>query len=386
MQQVLLKLFMLMAIILPQVSESILGPSLFSIASDLHISIESAEHAYSFYLFGYAIGMLIWGAVLDRLGSKVSVRYGLGCYLLGCVFCLMTLNASVFMFGRILQGFGGSVCTICAYVMCRLFFEGEKRTQMQANLSIALAAGPSLGPILGQWVAATTWQYIYLPLLIHVILLTVLQFMLQLDTPIVKNSLSIRYYLQDKELWLYAVIVGCACGIGFTFFAEGPYLMIEGLNMSDQAYARYFIWIGISWYLGGLYARYLSTRKPVVSIVSKGIVGCLSIVLILSYVLNFYAASTYIVQITWALIVLIMIFNSLIIGNTIGLALSKYDQNIGTVTSVLGFLYYLVMSISTALMAYTHDGSLIAMPSLWWKMFLMIGLIHYRLHISDQRG
>ncbi len=385
MQQILLKLLMLMAIILPQISESILGPSLFAIASDLNISIQDAEHAYSFYLMGYAFGMLVWGTVLDRVGSKRAVNFGLGFYLLGCIACLLSSSATIFMLGRVLQGFGASVCTICAYVLCRLYFDGSKRTQMQANLSIALAAGPSLGPLLGQLFAAEIWQYMYLPLLIHVVILAVLQYMLKVDTPIVKNSLSIQHYLTDKQLWLYAIMIGCACGIGFTFFAEGPYLMIQGLKMSNQAYASYFVWIGVSWYLGGIYARYLSTRKPVESIISKGIVGCLSLVFILSYVLSFHAATSYAIQMVWALIVMIMIFNSLIIGNSIGLALSRYDQDIGTVTSVLGFLYYLVMSLSTALMSYTHDGSLIAMPSLWWKMFLVSGLIHYRLHYSGKR-
>ncbi|MDC3180735.1 MFS transporter [Gammaproteobacteria bacterium] len=373
-----------MAIILPQVSESILGPCLFAIATDFNITIEQAEHAYSFYLFGYAIGMLIWGVVLDRYGSRSAMQLGLLSYTLGSLLCMFSQTAWLFMFARILQGLGGSVCTVCAYVLCRLCFEGQERVKMQANLSIALAVGPALGPILGQLVAVHAWQWIYIPLLLQVVILLLLQYSMQIDTP--KGDLNFgafRTYFSDLKLWIAALIIGSACGIGFTFFAEGPYLMMTGLGMSEHAYASCFIYIGLAWYLGGCYAKYLSTRQLVPKTITKGIITCLALSFILSYILYFHPSFVYILPLTWLCIILIMTFNSLIIGNSIGLILSQYTEHIGTITSILGFLYYIVMSCSTVIMALIHDGSLIAMPVLWWKMFILAGIGHYLLHYSS---
>jgi polar amino acid transport system substrate-binding protein len=384
----IIKLFMLCSVVLPQVSESVFGPCLLMVSEAFNISVAQAEQVYTYYLIGYALGMLIWGWFSDLYGVIYTYRLGIISYLIGCALCVSTSSILVLMLSRLLQGIGASVCTVLAYVLCRTLFEGYERIKMQANISIALSIGPFMGPVIGGlFLSYGIWQMVFLPLAIYAAGLLLFSSMCSVDSP--KQEFSCRIIKSrafDLELWLRAILIGCACGVGFNFFAEGPYVFMQGLGMSKQAFSRSFMLIGASWYSGGLYAKYLASRMSVPHIISRGIKFGMVFAIAIAYVLYFYAEHPYVLPVIWCLVILMMASNSLVIGNSIASTLSKYDTHIGMMTSFLGFLYYCVMAVTTYLMSICHDGSLIALPAFWFKLFLIVGTIQLYLTTTNARS
>ena len=380
------KLFMLLSVILPQMSESIFSPCLVGIASYFNAPIASVEHVFTYYLFGYALGVLAWGTASDRFGPMRVYRYAILIYIAACVICMFAMNLPMLLFARVLQGFGGSACTIVVLMLARMLFDGVERLRMQANISMALSSGPAMGPLLGEFVLQYgLWQMIYVPFIIFATLLFAYAMNLQVPCERQDPSLEIiRERLADTRIWYYAIMIGMACGIGFSFFSEAPYLFMQGFGLSSRAFSYGFVGVGLSWFIGGKISHFLVARFHAYKVIWHGILTALLSAMAMTYLTMYYSDMPQAYLYAYMLSFTTMAANGLIIGNTLTLALAPYTRNIGTTVSVLAFLYYMFISVSVAGMAFAHDGSLSAMPSYWFKLLTLIGLIHVCLHAGPK--
>ena len=81
---------------------------------------------------------------------------------------------------------------------------------------------------------------------------------------------------------------------------------------------------------------------------------------------------------------LVMVAVGLIIGNTYTLALEPYTTNIGTKASMLSFLNYVFIAMSTHGMSIAHNGQVDAMPTFWFKLLFMVLFLHMMLHLGKK--
>ncbi len=97
---------------LPLLSETVYTPSLPDIAHALSVSDSLAEYTLTIYLFGFALGTLIWGKLSDKWGRKPCLVAGLNIYLIGCLGCYLSDTIFWLMVSRFIQAFGGSVGSV----------------------------------------------------------------------------------------------------------------------------------------------------------------------------------------------------------------------------------------------------------------------------------
>ena len=76
----------------PQVSETIYTPSLPELASSLSATGNQIQQTLSIYFLGFAIGVLIWGILSDRIGRRPSMLYGISIYTLGSIACYFQIQ------------------------------------------------------------------------------------------------------------------------------------------------------------------------------------------------------------------------------------------------------------------------------------------------------
>ncbi|MCC8416442.1 MAG: MFS transporter [Rickettsia endosymbiont of Gnoriste bilineata] len=79
----------ILIIAIPILSETIYTPSLPSLAKDLAISANLAEYTLTIYLFGFAVGVLLWGNLSDSYGRKPCLLIGFLIYALSCYICYL---------------------------------------------------------------------------------------------------------------------------------------------------------------------------------------------------------------------------------------------------------------------------------------------------------
>ena len=89
MTKVLLPAIWLIVLIvgLPQLSETIYTPPLPDIARALQTSESMAEYTLTIFLFGFAICILFWGRLSDKVGRKPCVFGGVFIFMLGSIGC-----------------------------------------------------------------------------------------------------------------------------------------------------------------------------------------------------------------------------------------------------------------------------------------------------------
>ncbi|UTC24903.1 MFS transporter [Candidatus Comchoanobacter bicostacola] len=381
-----LVLFLLAAVVLPQMSESVFSPYVLLIANEYSVSVGYAEQVFSYYLIGYALGVLFWGILIDMYPALNIFRSGLIFYIGACLLCWKAPSIGFLLFARMLQGFGGSVCTIVVIVVNRLLFQGKERARMQANISMALSAGPALGPIMSSMVEyASSWQMIYIPLIIYACALVILSYQPEpVHEPSPVSMDIIIESLVDIRIWCYAAMIGLSCGIGFSFFSEAPFLFIEGLGMSKDLFTYCFIGVAASWFIGGRLSRYLLAYFPIKRVITIGVVGAVCTTLCFAYLMMFFAAEGYMLYIALLLAYLVMVAVGLIIGNTYTLALEPYTTNIGTKASILSFLNYVFIATSAHGMSVAHNGQVDAMPTFWFKLLFIVLFLHAILHLGKR--
>lgn len=374
---------------LSQFSETVYTPSLPDIQKALSTTATLTEYTITIYLFAFAIGVLFWGIVSDKVGRKPSLLAGFAFYLIGCVGCYFSNTIEMLLFARFVQAFGGSVGSVLGQAICRDVFQGAALSKAYALVGIALSFFPAIGPIIGGVIAEYfIWHNIFLLLTIcAVFVMVVINFNLAETHPKesrggVSAIKTFKRMACDKKVIGYSLVIGILNGIGFSYFAEGSFYFIELLGLSPSQYGSTFILISLAFMLGGFASKYLLTRMNAISIIQYGFYTMLMGALLFTTFV-FVGNHNYLLYVV--LLSIMLIDFGMILVNSIALsaALSEYKNCIGTASSIFGFAYYLFISIFTLIMGALHNGTLYPMP-LYFLFLILLAMGVKRLFIKAE--
>ncbi|ARN85416.1 multidrug effflux MFS transporter [Candidatus Nucleicultrix amoebiphila] len=381
-----------MIVALPQVTETIYTPSLPDVARCFFVECHMAESTLTIYLFGFAVGVAVWGNLSDLYGRKSILMLGIGLYILASFFCYVSGTIEALLASRFLQAFGGSTGSVLGQAIARDSFAPSERSKAFSSISMALAFSPALGPTIGGHLDKFYgWQsvFIFLILLGGVTLTWVWRSLPETHgggSPQPKGSFieRLKDILTDRRVMGFAFLVGSSNGIIFSYYAEGPFYFIDMLNMTPDVYGMMSIGVAAPLLLGAYTSKILN---------QKGIKGEKIIMMGATFNFIFTLMFTVLAQsevishrdpmsaiiISYSLVMIPAFGHALIIPNCLGLALQKYGTNAGQAASVFGCVYYLLISGFTLLMGYFHNGTLKAMPTyflalnianllvIWWS-------------------
>lgn len=353
----------------PLLSETVYTPSLPDIAHALSVSDSWVEYTLTIYLFGFALGTLIWGKLSDKWGRKPCLIGGVTLYLVGCLGCYLSDSIFWLMTSRFIQALGGSVGSVLGQAICRDAFHGPALGKVYASVGGALAIFPAIGPIIGGIIDQNFgWSAIFLFLIAFGSL--VLGFIIQLlpETHTAENRTHIPLkdtlirMLSDRHVIGYGILVAAANGIMFSYFAEGPFFMIELQKLTPSQYGFTFIGVAFAMLCSGIIGRKLHDRHSSRTILNYGQISVLFGALML---LGTVLAPLNRDLVTGLCILAIMITQGgvlMVASNALSLSLAAYKNCIGTASSLFGFFYYSLISLFTLGMGYLHNDTHIAMP------------------------
>lgn len=165
----------ILIIAIPVLSETIYVPSLPNLAKDLTISANLAEYTLTIYLFGFAVGVLIWGNLSDSYGRKSCLLAGFLIYALSCCICYLADNINMLLAARFMQAFGASVGSVLGTTIARDAVEQKDRGKIFSTIGIAMAFAPAIGPVIGSFVIKFYhWSAVFLVLIVMAIFIMVL--------------------------------------------------------------------------------------------------------------------------------------------------------------------------------------------------------------------
>ena len=278
----------------PAVLAVLFTPALPEIAQFFRISDSAAQTSMTTYLFGYAISMLFYGPVASRFGRKIAM---LGGFVLALIGTLATLWAGVsqlfwlFCFTRFVQGAGAASGLKISMTMAVDTYRGERAARVISYLILSATTLPALGMGLGGMLTgAFGWQGCFVFMAIYCCALILLASKLpETVAEFDKNALTIsqithkyRRQFTDPFLVLHSLVTGLCTSCYFFYTTQGPYIGIDTLGLSPQAYG-YLAWIPVIGMGAGCLtaARYAGRQSPRITMISGWLLASVGVLIML---------------------------------------------------------------------------------------------------------
>ncbi|TCO65658.1 MFS transporter [Actinocrispum wychmicini] len=136
---------------------TILNVALPTLATDLHATTGQLQWFANAYTLVLAAGLVPAGLLGDRFGPKPLLIGGLALFGVASVACAYADDATTLIAARAVLGVGAAfMVPLSNSVLTKLFPAGE-RARAIAVLTMAMALGIPLGPVLGGWMLDTFW-------------------------------------------------------------------------------------------------------------------------------------------------------------------------------------------------------------------------------------
>lgn len=363
----------------PQISETIFTPSLPEIAQSYQISMNTAQLTLSIYFLAFAFGVFFWGYLSDIIGRRPAMIYGIVLYGIGSLLCYISQSIEFLLLARFVQAFGASTGSVTTQTILREAFSGNKRHELFAQISAALAFTPAVGPLIGGFVGNYYgFRIVFLTLVLMSLVLffyTVKSLPETFDTSKrekVKLLPIFVRFLKNPKVLTYGFLIGTINGILFSYYAEAPFIFIEKFGISASIYGFLGIVIAGASIIGALLSKKLLKTHQPERIILLGI----KIMLLGSTLLLISSYTDFLSKWIQFSAILISVFITLLgtgtaLPNCLSLALVDFKDVIGSAGAIFSLGYYLLVSLITFGMSHLHNGTLYIMPI----YFLSLGFI-----------
>lgn len=344
---------MVLLLMLPQVAETIYSPALTSISDAYAVSYSQAAQTLSVYFGAFALGVVVWGVLADRLGRRITMLLGLMLFVIAASIAISTASFTVLMMARALSAFGIAVGSVVTQTMLRDCFTGEELSKVFAYMGIGISISPVLGMLLGSQLSALGGhKWVFLALLLMALaallhsLVTLPETKLsetetkQSNTSVALKSLALTM-LKDRQIWLSALLVSAYNVALFSYYQLGAFTFAQ-LGMSNEQFGYSGIVLG----LGTLIGSYLNKALLARGNTSQQLLRLAALLLLVGGIGVWMTQD----QVMFLLPMMLVVMSfGIAIPNVLSKALIDYRAQVGSAGALFGLLYYLLIGGGLAL-------------------------------------
>ncbi|MCS0407509.1 multidrug effflux MFS transporter [Vibrio diabolicus] len=337
---------MLVMLMFPQIVETIYSPALSSIALSFDVNHAQAAQTLSIYFLAFAIGVVVWGVLADKLGRRPTMLIGLFIYGFASLLATQTESFSVVMAARALSAFGIAVGSVVTQTMLRDAFDGQELSKVFSLMGMGISISPVVGMLLGgQLTGLGGYRYVFFALfLIALVLLAYNVIKLpetqKEQTPVRLRQLSWKM-VRDARIWRSGLLVALYNIALFSYYQLGAFTF-SALGYSSEQFGYSGMVLGLGTLLGSYLNKSLvskNVRKSQLLWLSAVLLSLGSVcVLILSQSIWFVAP-----------MMLVVMSYGIAIPNILSDALVDYKQQVGSAGALFGLMYYIMIGTGLAM-------------------------------------
>lgn len=324
----------------------IFTPGLPNIANYFTVSNQVAQYTVTWYLLGYAFGQLLYGALVNRFGSRATIAIGVILAIIGACGCILSYplhSFTLLVIARCIMALGAASGLKMTFTLSHKLFTHEESARVMGLLTMAFAITPGLGVFVGGIVVSHfNWTAPFYMMILYALAILVLSNQL----PEVYNSrdynalrlknLFGNYVMQLKHpsVIFGGLLVGLGSCVVYIFAALSPFIAMNVMHLTASSYGSYNFIPSVGILFGSLLSNYLgktwSPSKSLTFGLLISIIGTILLFLLLSLLKN-QAMSLFLPMI------IIYFGLSFIFGNSAALAL-KYAKNKSNASAVMSFI------------------------------------------------
>jgi DHA1 family bicyclomycin/chloramphenicol resistance-like MFS transporter len=243
-------------------------PALPEAAQDLGASIGAMQMTMSVYIFGLAVGQLVYGPLSDRFGRRPILMTGLVLYTITGLAAAFVPNVDSLIVLRLLQAIGGCAGLVIGRAIVRDTALPHEAARRLAVMNLMVAVGPGAAPLVGGLLATTLgWRSIFFLLATLGVVNLAFTWRMLSETREQTSGASLttltRNYRQlvvSPSFLGYAVGGGCATTAMYAFIAASPFIFVHQLNRPDYEVGIYLAVLVSGIWLGSMLATRLIAR------------------------------------------------------------------------------------------------------------------------------
>jgi DHA1 family bicyclomycin/chloramphenicol resistance-like MFS transporter len=124
-------------------------PSLPDIGRALQVPTLQVQLTISSYLFGFAVGQILYGPISDRLGRRPVLLVALIVYALATIGCAAARSIEALIGLRFLQALGGAGAIVLARAVVRDLYSGVRAGRELSLMGAITGVAPIVAPVIG---------------------------------------------------------------------------------------------------------------------------------------------------------------------------------------------------------------------------------------------
>lgn len=154
----LIALLVISSVITP-LSLDMYTPAVPHMAENLHTDAGMVNLTLVGYYFFFALGMLAFGPLSDKLGRRPVLIGGIALYVAGSAACASAPTVEVLIAARVVQALGaGAISAVCTAAV-KDSFEVKQRERILSIVQVLFVVGPAAAPVIGAGVLAVAdWR------------------------------------------------------------------------------------------------------------------------------------------------------------------------------------------------------------------------------------
>ena len=364
-------------------------PAMPILAEQLSTDMPMVQNSLSIYLLGYALGLILFGPMADKSSRRKMVLFGVSGFLVTSLLLPFVINIEQFLSLRFIQAFISSAATVVVPGAIREYYQKDTAKGL-SYVSMIMMLAPMIAPSIGSiLLLAHSWQLIFYVLAFYSV---VVLFLVAKYLPDVANSSSVqgkkinflgRYKIvfsngEARLDILSSMVISLAF---FAYITAIPFVYLTVYKVSEFSFSVLF---GIT-VVALMTAHFINTRL----VTRKGSRRMLWYGLILSVIAS---ASLFLVNLlsmplvfTVMAILPLMGSISMVAVNSDALVLTKFPEQSGTTTAVIGTLRFGIGALAGPILAYYYDGSALPFAGLMLSSVLLVLLCQLMIRVNDQR-
>ena len=224
-------------------------PALPRIATEYAVDAARVQHTLSAYLFGLAMGQLIFGPLADRFGRKGPMLIGLTLYALASAGCALSASIDNFVVMRVAQALGGSSGMVVIRAIIRDRFDALQSARVLSLMMLVMGGAPILAPLAGGWILVnSSWHWIFgFQAFFAVFCIAAVAAFLRESHPHHRRTPSFSRALagfapvgRDVRFLGPTLVFIFAFGAFFAYLAAAPFVFIEHYGVDAANFGWYF--------------------------------------------------------------------------------------------------------------------------------------------------